>query len=292
MNKSIKILLLAIAMTIAIGGTLFFIKTIVSPPGPITFSNQFESAFNDHFNNFKNGSPSNLESDFKSITDLAERFKEESVIDDKTFDKNYIDIIGVYAPKFASYCLDQFQKSEWNEKDHSFMIDRINQLRNLTNTAGSLKLMDNYPQQDQTFTLIISTINKYKNAKSLATKTTFISIEDSKSKISKARDYKNDTYLRNNVSLVNALNKLPYRLEESHYKSLSNKIHSLAHFRSLSYDEFLQKGKNTYDAINNYKNNAHDTYGISESEVNSRFSALNKELTRIANEADEYFDYY
>ena len=40
MNKSIKIILLVVAILLAVGGVMVYYKTIVSPPGKLVFKNQ------------------------------------------------------------------------------------------------------------------------------------------------------------------------------------------------------------------------------------------------------------
>ena len=41
MNKSIKIILLVVAILLAVGGIMAYYKTIVSPPGKLKFKNQY-----------------------------------------------------------------------------------------------------------------------------------------------------------------------------------------------------------------------------------------------------------
>lgn len=127
MNKSVKILLLVVAVIIAIGGVLLFMKTIVSPPKDLEFKNQYEIALNQKIDSFKKVGSDNLEREFATLTDLAHRFKAESNIDEKLFDKEYTEIIGVYSPKFAQYCFGQFQKSVWDDTEHKWMEERIAQ---------------------------------------------------------------------------------------------------------------------------------------------------------------------
>lgn len=284
MNKSVKILLLVVAVIIAIGGVLLFMKTIVSPPKDLEFKNQFEVALNQKIDGFKKVDSDNLEHEFATLTDLAHRFKSESNIDDKLFDKEYTEIIGVYSPKFAQYCFGQFQKSVWDESEHKWMEERIAQLRKLTVEDGSCKIMDNYAESDGRFTIILKTIGKYREAKALSNRTGYSGLGEARSRISKANQYKQDDYLKNNAALMKALNSLPSRLEASHYASLRAKVNTLANYYSYSADSYDALSDNVVAALKEYKQNAQSVYGESRS-----LSDLEADASRYYNAAVEFY---
>lgn len=284
MNKSVKILLLIVAVIIAIGGVLLFMKTIVSPPQDLEFKNQYELALNQKIEGFKKVDSDNLEREFATLTDLAHRFKAESSIDDKLFDKEYTEIIGVYSPKFAQYCFGQFQKSVWNESEHKWMEDRIAQLRKLTVEDGSRKIMDNYTESDGRFSIILKTIGKYREAKSLSNRIGYSGLGEARSRISKANQYKQDDYLKNNAALIKALNSLPSRLEASHYAALRAKVNTLANYYSYSADSYDVLSDNVVAALKEYKQNAQAVYGESRS-----LSDLEADASRYYNAAVEYY---
>lgn len=284
MNKSVKILLLVVAVIIAIGGVLLFMKTIVSPPQDLEFKNQYELALNQKIEGFKKVDSDNLEREFATLTDLAHRFKEESSIDDKFFDQEYTEIIGVYSPKFAQYCFGQFQKSVWDESEHKWMEDRIAQLRKLTIEDGSRKIMDNYAESDGRFSIILKTIGKYREAKSLSNRISYSGLGEARSRISKANQYKQDDYLKNNAALMKALNSLPSRLEASHYAALRAKVNTLANYYSYSADSYDVLSDNVVAALKEYKQNAQSVYGESRS-----LSDLEADASRYYNAAVEYY---
>ncbi len=284
MNNSVKILLLVVAVIIAIGGVLLFMKTIVSPPQDLEFKNQYELALNQKIEGFKKVDSDNLEREFATLTDLAHRFKEESSIDDKFFDQEYTEIIGVYSPKFAQYCFGQFQKSVWDESEHKWMEDRIAQLRKLTIEDGSRKIMDNYAESDGRFSIILKTIGKYREAKSLSNRISYSGLGEARSRISKANQYKQDDYLKNNAALMKALNSLPSRLEASHYAALRAKVNTLANYYSYSTDSYDVLSDNVVAALKEYKQNAQSVYGESRS-----LSDLEADASRYYNAAVEYY---
>ena len=285
MNKSVKIICIVAVALIAIGGILFYMKTIVSPPQDLAFNNQFENALNQRINGLKNTDQSNLESEFASLTDLTHRFKIESSIDDKTFDAKYIDIIGVYAPKFSNYCFSQFQKSVWDDKEHKWMEGRINQLRGLTVDDGSKKIMDQYKETDGQFTIILRTIDKYRQAKALAGRTSYQGLSDAQSKINQAKEFKNDDYLKNNASLIKSLNNLASNIESSHYNSLRAKVNNLANYYSYTAESYDKMSDNVVAALKEYEDRARSVYGTARS-----LNDLKNEASRYYNQAVEYFN--
>jgi len=60
MNKSIKIILLVVAILLAVGGVMAYYKTIVSPPGKLKFKNQYVNSDKNDISKVKS-----------AITDLA-----------------------------------------------------------------------------------------------------------------------------------------------------------------------------------------------------------------------------
>ena len=286
MNKSIKILLLVVAVIIAIGGVLLFMKTIISPPQDLEFKNQFEIAINQKIDDFSNVDSDDLESEFEILTDLAHRFKEESNIDQKLFDKEYSEIIGVYSPKFAQYCFGQFKKSVWDDRDLKWMGDRIAQLRQLTVEDGTHKIMDNYPETDGRFSSIIMVIDNYRDAKALSNQTSYSGLENARARIRKANQYREDTYLMNNAALMNALYSLPDRLEASHYASLRAKVNTLANYQNYTEENYENLSDNVFAALKEYEENAQSVYGGSRS-----LSELYSNASRFYGAAKDYYNY-
>jgi len=284
MNKPIKIILIIAAVILAIGAVLIFMKTVVSPPQDLRFNNQYEIQLKHDLDSFRQGETANLESDFTKLADRCHRFKDEAVIEDKVFDEQYNGIIGAYVPKFSQYCFTQFQKSVWKESELKWMEGRISQLRALTLEDGSRRIMDNYRESDEQFAKILSIIGKYREAKALSYKTSYAGLEEAISRISKANQFKKDEYLRNNASLVYALNILPSRLESSHYASLRAKVKSLANYYNHSEKSYDAMSYNVLKAMTEYENNASSVYGKVRNTDD-----LRTEASRYDKQANEYF---
>ena len=69
MNKPIKIILLVVAILLAVGGVMYYYKTIVSPPGKLMFSNQYVNAAKKDIANVKSANTDiALDTTFVGIT--------------------------------------------------------------------------------------------------------------------------------------------------------------------------------------------------------------------------------
>ncbi len=278
MNKTIKIILLIVAVVLAIGGVLLYIKTIVTPPRNLTFNNQFEQRLAIQIDSLRKCNQANLELNFATLTDLTHRFKDEDFINNESFDANYLDVIGAYTPKFAQYCFAQFRKSVWDNADLQWMADRIDQLRDLTVEDGSQKIMAAYPETDGQFTIILKTIRKYRDATALTKRTGYAGWYDARTLINQAKEFKQDDYLQNNAALMKALNMLPNRLEESHFAWLRSQVRALANYTiydKATYETITDK---VLDALNDYKQNAYSVYGTS------------RNIDELKNEAGRYYE--
>lgn len=284
MNKPIKILLLAVALIAAIWGVLFYMKTIVSPPQKLSFTNQYEIQLTKDIEDFRKCDQTSLEHDFVSLSDKAYRFWAESVIDEKSYDNNYTEIIGVYSPKFAQYCFGQFSKSVWDSNDLAWMEDRIDQLRDLTVENGSKKIMDDFNETDGKFTIILKTIQKYREARALSNKTSYSGLQEARDRINKANQYKQDDYLKNNASLVKALNNLPSLLEASHYANLCSQVKNLANYYICSENYYDAMSDKVVAALKEYKKNAQSVYGKERS-----IASLEYDASCLYNAAVEYY---
>lgn len=284
MNKPIKILLLVVAVIVAIGGVLFYMKTIVSPPQQLSFKNQYEIQLKKDIEGFRKVRQDSLERTFALLADKSHRFKTESVIDEKSFDHNYAEIVGVYSPKLAQYCFGQFSKSVWDDGDLKWMEGRIAQLRDLTVENGSKKIMSDFSEADGKFTIILKTIGKYREAKALSNRTGFSGLDEARARINKANQYKQDDYLKNNASLVKALNNLPSRLEASHYATLRSKVNQLANYYNYSADSYDTMSDRVVAALKEYKQNARSVYGEARS-----LDGLESDASRYYSAAVEYY---
>ena len=225
MNKSlIKSLILATAIAVAVGGVLFFIQTIVSPPKNI----QTEDVHTTDIQKFSNSyNPDTLELKeaeklFDIIVDRATLYREDSLIDQKSCDNAISCSAKKFTTSFVKWSMSKFGQSVWNHNDHVFMTKIIYKLRNVTIAQGTRKALET--NSLVSLTKIESIIGEYGNAWKAAKQTSFINYDDAYSKRKKAETFARSEYLRNCTSLVDALNSVGEKLEKSCFYQLKVRI--------------------------------------------------------------------
>lgn len=258
---------LIIAIVVAIGGVLLFIKTIVSPPQDLKFEDQYGKALDQKVDSLKMVDLNSLDNEYISCLDLADRLKKESKIGDSEFQNRISTINNIFAPKFAKYCFIQFKKNVWNENEFKWMNDRIEQLE-----ENNIK--------NDSLTTISHIIENYNKAKDLSENRTYSKAEHL---IETANKYKQDEYLRNNKALMNALNKLPGSLENAHYTYLRKRVDLLKKYSEYTYDEYNNLSAKINDEIRDFEDKK-SIYRVYRDR-----SALKRDATKYYYEADKYY---
>lgn len=264
-NKGSKIIILIVCCLVAVGGVLFYLKTVVSPPTPPTLSNQYEIFLKNNIDSLNYiGEYGELETQYMASVDLMQRLYEEERILNETYDQSYKDIIGIYAPKFSNYSLSLFKNSTWNEGDLNKIEKKAKELKSLTINDGAERIMNHFPEENGNLNIIIGTIEKYREAKNFAKNTRFTSIEDVRTRLNRKNSYTSDPYLSNNRDLMASLNNMSSRIKQSHLSNLKGKVDAMADWRRFNSKKEFETYKNTvWDAISAYKNNAKALYGSS-----------------------------
>lgn len=255
MNKSlIKSLILALALAIAIGGVLFFIQTVVSPPENIKVEDVHTSDIQKVSNSYN---PDTLglvdaEKRFDAIVDRATIYKDDSFIDQKEYDKVISASAEKFSAKFVSWAMSRFDQATWNHSDHAVMVKMIYKLRNVTVAQDSRKALETNTLAS--LTKIESIIGEYNEAWKVAKQTSFSNYDDAYSKRTNAERLAKKEYLRNCVSLVNSLNSVGSKLENSCYYQLRRHVGKLQSLYSFgSKDAYDNESSRVYDLIQKFE---------------------------------------
>lgn len=263
-NALVKSLILALAIAIAVGGVLFFIQTVVSPPEDIKAEDMHTSDIQQFSNSYN---PDTLglndaEKMFDVIIDRATLYKEDGFIDQKVCDNAIAQSTVRFSSSFVKWAMSKFNQSTWNSSDHVSMKRIINKLRNITIAEGSKKALDS--NMLGSLTKIENIISEYGAAWSATRQTSFVpwNYDDAQSKRTNAENYAKKEYLRNCVSLVNSLNSVGEKLENSCYYHLTQSVNKLQYRFSFSSKEaYDNESSRIYDLIQTYeKTNA---FGVS-----------------------------
>ena len=245
-NAITKSIILAVAIAAAVGGVLFFIKYIVSPPGDISAKAAAEEVFNSDLNEVVAAfNPDSLglndaEVAYDAILDRASLFKDdELIVDEKIYDKNIADASEKFAKTLIAWSYDKFNKPAWNTGDHSVMLRLIGKMRKTTVEEGSKKALS--PETLASLTEIESVINDYNRAWAVARKTIFSNYQNVAAVRNEAKTYSRKRHLSNCTSLVNALNAIGEKQENSCYNQLRKKVERLHYL-------FYFENRNAYNA--------------------------------------------
>jgi hypothetical protein len=237
MKVFVKILILVLALTLAIGGVMIYAKTKVEPPKAPHQTNQYLNDLSRSYGMY-NKKINALQEDsvlFVTINRIS-IFVQENKITKNDADKGTDVLLGKYVPLFLNRSFANFKHSEWHENDHQYMLSIINSLRQIKHSDGNQALRI---ETKDSLAKIETIIRRYKQARAVSKQTHFSGVANAQNAISQARQFANDSWLSNCTDLVRDLHSVRSSLAESHYNYVSSMIEKLTQYRSYS--------KNYYD---------------------------------------------
>ena len=284
MKVAVKILILVMAVTLAIGGILIYAKTKVEPPLAPKQTNQYLNDLSQSNASLSIISKGEQEdSILLSALSRTHIFAKESKITNKDADKEIDILLGKYSSLFLKRSLTLFEKSTWNTEDHKDMQNVIGSLLNIKHSDGTDALKKS---TRDSLMMVENIISRYNQARAVSKRTHFSGVSNAQSTISQARQFANDSWLSNCTDLVRDLRGVKSSLAESHYNYVSSMVEKLAQYRSFSqnyYDNTLVPQVDA--AVTEYDNKASALYG-SKKDVN----ALWNRAKNYYNEASLYYN--
>ena len=259
MNKSIKITLLIVAIIAAFSGVMAYYKTVVSPPSHMNFNNQYVAAVKNDIAEVKNLSTADeLDSSFVAITHEITFMYEDSLLQGKERDELLESFVVQYVPRFVEISNNQFTAAAWDDLMLNQMSAKITQLRSLR-TVGGMEIIGG--EAENSLDKVANVISNYYAAKAAALHTDYTSLADAKNKIVLARKYASMSPINNCVALVDQLNSVPLRLEQSHFAYLVGQVNRLRNYRSYTRASYDNLALSISAKLEEYKNNARSVYG-------------------------------
>ena len=255
-NAVSKSIILAVALAIAIGSVLIFVRYVVNPPEDISAVATADDIFNPDSLTLKEA-----ENTYDAIVDRANIFNDDELINDKSvFDKAIAEASEKFTKSIISWSIDKFNKSTWNTGDHEVMIRLITKMRKVSIEEGSKKALS--PESLASLTEIESVVNDFKKAWTVTRKTNFTDYQNVTSVRNEARSYATKRYLSNCTNLVNALNVIGEKQENSCYNQLHRTVERLQY---LYYFEnrkaYENESKRIYGLIKEFKET--NVFGVS-----------------------------
>lgn len=263
-NALVKSLILALAIAIAVGGVLFFIQTVVSPPEDIKIEDSHTVDIQKYSASYNPDSLGVVEAEkvLDAIFDRAHIYQEDSFIEQKTYDEVITNSTEKFSDTFVKWSMNKFSMAIWNSNDHAVMKRIINKLRDVKVDQGAKKALSSNTLAS--LTKIEDIIKEYGNAWAATRQTSFTpwNYDDARNKRSNAESFAGKPYLCNCLNLVNALNSVGENLEKSCYNQLTQRVNKLQYRYSFSSKEaYDNESSRVYDLIQNFeKTNA---FGIS-----------------------------
>ena len=266
-NKAKKIMILAAVIVLAVAGILAFYPTIVAPPSAVTTENLHIKDVSSSLNGFSAQKTSVFnDSVYNTVTDKIELYRKEGFLSGEETDYQVKSFVQKYIPIFVELCYKKFNASTWRESDLTAMRNRIKELRGLTVDGGKTKAVTGSFLMD--LGNIEGIIDTYYEAKKVAAYSSFVSVQDANSKITKAENYRNTPYIKNCADLVNKLAAVKVHIGNSHYSYVDVQVATLRNYRNMTKEEFKSQAYAVNGKIQEYENNK-GKYGSSAKDPKS-----------------------
>lgn len=284
MKIAIKIIILAIALTLAIGGIMIYAKTKVEPPVATKSIDQFSKRVEDSYKVFSNVStPYQEDSIFTTTISKIKIYCGEKKMDEEKGNAHIDKLLSVYTPLFLKRSFAKFDQAQWSESDHGYMLSVISNLRGIKHMDRTSALQK---QTADSLALIESIISRYKQARAVCRRTGFHGISNAQTTISQAGQFARDRYLSHCTSLVSALNNVKANIAQAHYNYISNMVEKLSQYRFYNKDYYENTLIPQVDAaVTEYDNKAYALYG-SKRDVNTLWNRARN----YYNYASQYYD--
>jgi len=260
MNKSIKIILLVVAILLAIGGVMAYYKTIVSPPGKLVFKNQYVNSVKKDISQVKSANTDlALDSFYVAITHELDFQLANSFLTDQERNELLELFTTRYVPTYVAACNSKFSKSVWNEGELQKINSRISELQGLVTTDNKIVIQG---EANSSLNEVNNVIVAYYEAKKAASVGGYNGIQAAKQKIATAKKYASMSPINNCTNLVSRLNSVSSRLEQAHYSYLVGQVEKLRPYDNYSQTEYDNLALSISEKIDEYKKNAKSTYGM------------------------------
>ena len=283
MKTTVKIVILLLAVTCAIGGVMIYAKTKVAPPVVASQTNQYKQDVDGLIGEEKSAENAQAEDEvFAKAIDRIHIFAQEGKMDASEADKSLDQFVVSYAPRFLKRCFASFSQSEWRDETHNYMLSQSAIIKGLKHSDGTSVVQKS---TIGSLNLVASVISDYRDARRISRISAFSGYDNARSAISKARTYANNQYLSNCRTLLNDLNTVKSRLAKSCYNQVLAKVDELANYRRYNksyYDNTLVPQVD--QVVTNYDNKAAAIFGSKEN-----VNALWNRAKAHYNNAMEYY---
>lgn len=284
MKVTIKIFVLIVAISLAIGGVMVYAKTMVAPPLAIKPVDQFSKSMSDGLALFNNATTSAQEDSlFVALVEKTNFYVSEDKLTKENGNADMTRLSSKYVSLFLKRAMSAFARNTWYDADHSYMLRVTEELRLLKNFDNTQVLSK---QSLDSLALVEKIISDYKQARAISRHTTYVGTTNAQATISRARQFAKNPYLAHCTDLMNALNGVRPAIAASHYNYLCEMVEKLSQYRYFSqpyYDNILVPQVDA--VVTEYDNKASVLYG-SKRDLN----ALWNRARSYYSSASEYYN--
>ena len=282
-NTGKKILILGIVIAIAIAGILAFYPTIVAPPTDVPVNNLHKSSLEANINGFSDTENTIFnDSIYNVVVDKLGMYKSEGFMTEEEIDYQTKALVQKYLPIFTKFSHAKFRASTWRESDHKDMLNRIAHLRTLKVDYGETCAVAGSYETD--LRRIEQIISNYKEAKKVASYSTFYSVSDANTKIQNAEKFRTMDPLSNCTDLTNKLAAVKSNIGNSHYYQVESKVNEMANYRNMTEESFNSLMSAANSKIQEYDGNR-SKYGYNAKTTES----LKQKAAEYYRNAKEFF---
>lgn len=261
MKTSIKILLLVIALFLAVGGVLYFVRTAVSPPQHLEYDNQYVTHLDSVIASTDNMSLKELDNCIDPILDFSDRMRSEAVVNPAETDEPVSRVLTYYARIFNSEALSHFKKSYWDRdliNGYARRIDRVSGY--FLSDGNTLAVSD--PDIISDFSRINNIIAAYNSALALVADRGYHGVNAARNAINRANEYMEDSDLQPNTSLMNALGNVRENIANAHASYLISRVNSLdVPMRYPDWSTYTSSSSAVSSLVDEYESNGSALYG-------------------------------
>ena len=221
MNKGLKIFLLAFSVLLVLGVTLIFLKTILDPPRQMSGVDPFEKNIREETATLQ-GVPAGVQRDslfYLVMDEVAVQYK-DSLLDATHRDAAMQHFLSAYTPLFRDECNALFG-ANWTLAQYKAVSPRLAEIKSCKKLDGS----PCYPVD--MVTVLSQTFDTVEKARHAAAVSKFRDESSARRDIQNASYYKAQYPVTKCQELKNSLDRVPSRIEQSHYAQIESIVSRL-----------------------------------------------------------------
>lgn len=237
MKLSAKIIILISAIVFLAGMTLYLFRLITKPPMAPEPDNQYIAALDEDIDAIDNDlSPSELNWLFRIADNEVMLWQQNKLIGEKTHDKEQENLLQTYIPIYTATTKDRLSSSangRWGVSERDEITNHISYLRSKKNLSYNNTVVSNYVDLNSELNELEVICNDYNSASNLLNYTNFESLSNSRERINRADEFRNDIYIGNS-DLYYRLKNYPDNLGDAHYNYIDNLFSYIRNWRNYS----------------------------------------------------------